>query len=132
MRRRILDSSILVAYWCHRHGQASSKSKIVHAKQWAKELIDLYGTNAIVTPVAVEFLSGFCDRQQMEAGQAFLAEFRCIDEQRIPEEDWKRARQLAERIPRSRRRRHLGDCLIRAIADRLGYEVHTSDTGFPR
>lgn len=132
MRRRILDSSILIAFWRQRHAQTSSRIRFSRSKQWAKELIDLYGTNAIVTPIAIEFLSGFSNREEMQAGRAFLAEFRCIDEQRIPQEDWNRARHLAERIPRSGRRRHLGDCLIRAIADRLGYEVHTSDTGFPR
>jgi predicted nucleic acid-binding protein len=46
-------------------------------------------------------------------------------------EDWQEAIRIASRVPRSPAPRQLGDCLIRAIAHRLKYEVFTSDMNFP-
>jgi predicted nucleic acid-binding protein len=38
---------------------------------------------------------------------------------------------LVRRVPPDGSRRQMGDCLIRAIADRLNAEVLTRDAGFP-
>lgn len=49
------------------------------------------------------------------------------------QEDWKKARQIAERVPRNGKPRQLGDCLIRAIAARLKYyDMQTADDSFSR
>lgn len=88
--------------------------------------------NAIITPVQIEFLGGVCDGHELRLAEAFLDEFKLVDGGDVRREDWERARQLARRIPRNRRARHLADCLIRAIADRLRYEVLSSDDGMPR
>lgn len=131
MRRLILDSCIVIDYWRRRWNESARRRKPHHPTQWATDLIELFQTNAIVTPVAIEFLAGFTQREELQAARAFLAQFQCIDEQAIPEDDWHNTRRLAERIPRKAKPRHMGDCLIRAIADRLRFDVQTSDQGFP-
>ena len=97
----------------------------------ARRLIDLYKTDAIVTPVRIEFVAGARDTQELEAFRIYLAMFDNVDEGRILPEDWSEAIRYAEWIPRDGRSRQLGDCLIRAIARRLKYGVWTQDSGFP-
>ena len=46
--------------------------------------------------------------------------------------DWQEAIRIARRVPRNRKPRQLGDCLIRAIANRLRYKVETLDADFPK
>jgi predicted nucleic acid-binding protein len=131
MEKLILDTSILIAYW----KRACANNKIVtseNAQAWAKELIKAYKTDAIVTPIYVEFLAGVQSGEQLRLSQAFLNPFRCVDERRILPQDWDEAIRLAQRIPRGGKPRHLGDCLIRAIANRLRYGVKTDDSGFPK
>jgi predicted nucleic acid-binding protein len=130
-RRSILDSSKLIGHWRRRYSHRRRPLTPVLITAWATELIELNRTNAIVTPVAVEFLGGFTNRDELHWGEMFLDHFQCIDKQEIPEEDWDNTRRLARRVPRTGKRRQLGDCLIRAIADRLRYQVLTDDQGFP-
>ena len=80
----------------------------------------------------MEFIAGARDAAELERMRAFLAEFVVIDHGRILPQDWKRALALAERIPSDGRPRSALDCLIRAIADRLHYDVDTADSGMPR
>jgi len=78
----------------------------------------------------IEMVGGITSRRELELTKAFLGVFTCIDQKRIPASDWQEAIRLAQRVPRDRRPRQLGDCLIRAIANRLKYNVLTFDTGF--
>jgi len=46
-------------------------------------------------------------------------------------QDWEEAVRLAQRVSRVPVPRDLGDCLIRAIADRLRFQVFSLDESFP-
>jgi predicted nucleic acid-binding protein len=130
-KKWILDTSVLISWWrqCRRGRQLAD---LVEADvvRWATQLAERRQTDAIVTPVYLEMIGGTVDRRELRLTQAFLACFRCVDERRIPPTDWAEALRLAQRIPRKPRPRDLGDCLIRAIANRLNYGVITHDTGF--
>ena len=102
------------------------------ARHWAKQTIELYDTNAIVTPVYVEMVAGVSDKHELELTHAFLAQFDSIDKGKISQADWEEAIRIAQRVPRNRKPRHLGDCLIRALANRLRYKVETLDDDFPK
>ena len=132
MRRRILDSCKLINQWQRCYGRHHGKPSDRDITRWAKELIELYETDWIVTPVAVEVLAGFTRREELKWGERFLSYFRCVDAKNIPPEDWDTAFHLVRWIPHDKKRRQLGDCLIRAIARRLKCDVETNDRGFPR
>lgn len=132
MQRLILDSCVLVDHWRRCWSQSSRKRTAPRPRDWAAKLIELYRTDAIVTPVSVEFLVGFTNSRELEQARIFLQEFHCVDEQDIPKDDWHHTLRLARRIPHHGKPRQIGDCLIRAIADRLRYDVHTADQGFPK
>jgi predicted nucleic acid-binding protein len=129
--RRILDTNRLISYWNRQHSRRGRPDRSA-VRTWAVELIDLEGTDAIVTPVRIEFLCHATTREILDLYETFLAEFAVIDEGDVIPEDWLEALRLARRIPRSGRPRQLGDCLIRAIAKRLRYDVMTNDLDFPR
>jgi predicted nucleic acid-binding protein len=132
MARRVIDTSVLCSFWHRRSAGRRLNDVSTHdVKRWAQELIEVRG-NAIVTPVGIEFLAGARKRRELELFRAFLGCFEIIDNGEISSDDWRAARRLAERIPRDGKPRHLGDCLIRAIARRLKCEVDTSDQAFPR
>jgi|SRR5208337_3058368 len=131
--RRVLDTSILISHW-HRCRKARPFAQIneTEAESWALRLIEIERSDAIVTPVLIEFLCGTRDKREMILARAFLKPFKAIDDRRTLERDWQEALRLAERVPANRRRRDLGDCLISAIAQRLNHEVRSLDTGMPR
>ncbi len=132
-RKRLLDTSVLVGYWrLSVRSQQLTNYAEVDAIRWANQLVEIHETRAIVTPVFVEFVAGARSGHELRLARSFLSVFEVIDEARIPSQDWQRATRLAERVPRNGKRRQLGDCLIRAIADRLHYEVVTVDGSFPR
>lgn len=132
MKQFILDTNVLCRHW-RRSRKGTLKGKTTaDAESWARNLIRLLETDAIVTPVAIEFVCGVVDRHEMELSRAYLSVFDLVDRGEIKGPDWMLARQLAERIPREAARRDFGDCLIKAIALRLGYEVNTFDEGMPR
>jgi predicted nucleic acid-binding protein len=108
------------------------ESTVRDARRWARELIQIEETDAIVSPVALEMLCGARDAHELRLSVAFIEEFRLADLGRVISEDWKEARRLAVRVPWNGRPRQLGDCLIRAIANRLKLRVKTFDTGMPR
>jgi predicted nucleic acid-binding protein len=130
MRRRLLDSSVLIRHWRSRQKRRRAQD-LEDADDWAKELIPLRRTDAIATPVHIEFVCGITDRKEMELARRYLSHFTVIDGGRILPDDWKSAAESAMRVPRDHRPRQLGDCLIRAIADRMNYDVDTHDLHFP-
>jgi predicted nucleic acid-binding protein len=131
MARRLLDTSILLSHWNRVRGDLSEKSAD-DARDWARELIKLRRGVAIATPVVLEVLGGVRSSHELSLTLAYLGEFKVIDGGKIPKEDWDAAQRIAARVPPDGRRRDLGDCLIRAIANRLHHEVDTPDGGFPR
>ena len=130
MRRSILDTNWLCKLWQDRAQRPLSHWSREDSRRWAKELIEIRGTNAIVTPVALEFLTGVRPGEA-DLAQTYLDEFDILDGGKIPREDWERAKKYAQRIPRDGKPRDLGDCLIKAIADRFGRDVDTRDKRFP-
>lgn len=131
MRARVLDTSLLIRHWRDRRSQSARGSARRQVRWWAQELIGWQGSDAIVTPVYIEFVAGVASEAELRQAREYLSVFRIIDEGRILPRDWVEARRLAERIPRSGKRRQLGDCLIRAIARRLRHDVVTLEVDFP-
>ncbi len=128
----ILDTSILIGHWQRRRKESRREIKSQDVMAWAKELIDLYQTNAIVTPVYVEMVAGVTSSFELKLTRVFLSQFQTMDEGKTLPQDWALAIQMAQRIPENKKPRNLGDCLIRAMARRLKYEVKTLDKNFPR
>ena len=131
MTKKVFDTSKLVAYWRKRYAEESRPLTVEIVVAWADSIISMYDTDCIVTPVEIEFICGAATSSELNLYNSFLSRFRMIDEGSILPLDWSRALELARRIPQDGRRRQMGDCLIRAIADRLKHDVLTSDTGFP-
>jgi predicted nucleic acid-binding protein len=133
VRRFVLDTSILVRHWrgC-RTGKTSAQIKEADASFWAHTLIEIEDTNAIVTPVRLEFVCGVRDQWELSLARAYLKPFQSIDKGKTLVGDWREAQRLAERVPKNGRPRDLGDCLIKAIASRLNYQVRSFDTGMSR
>src|SRR5437879_4257514 len=128
--KRILDSSILINYWHKRRTKRLADITPSDALQWGRDLIKLHDTDAIATPVLIEMLAGVTHAWELTLTKAFLEAFKCVDNQRVIRQDWADAIRLAQRVPRNSQPRQLGDCLIRAIANRLRYEVLSLDRGF--
>jgi predicted nucleic acid-binding protein len=131
-RGQVFDTSFLIWHWQRSKQRARRPIESDDARPWARRLIDLRRTDAIVTPSYIEFVAGVRDTGELDLARSYLGEFRIIDGGRILPEDWVEARRLAERVPNDRKPRQLGDCLIRAIARRLKHEVLTLDRSFPR
>ena len=132
MARKIFDTSALIQHWHDCGGRSSAGKTPEDAADWARRLIAVHDTDAIVTPVFVEFVAGVTHSAELELARSFLKQFRLLDEGRITPEDWDETRRLAQRIPTNGKPRQLGDCLIAAIGKRLHYEVIRFDKGFPR
>ena len=129
MRRKLLDTNILIAHW-QKKRHAAPQATAGDAREWAKELVDIRRSNVTVTPVVLEFLAGVRPGE-LALLQAFLAEFDVIDKGRIPADDWEKAKQFAQRIPaQGQRRLDFADCLIKAIGERLHLGIDTFDRGF--
>jgi predicted nucleic acid-binding protein len=132
MKRQILDTSVLIHHWRRRRAASIGLSSVRDARRWARELIQIEETDAIVSPVAIEVLCGVRDARELRLALAFLDGFRLADGGKVIPEDWDEARRLAVRVPSDGRPRQLGDCLIRAIANRLRLRVRSFDAGMPR
>lgn len=132
MPKRVLDTSKLLNHW-KRYRPASGVRTTQGAEDWARRLIEIEQTDAIVTPVELELLAGDLNQGDRALTTAYLKPFRVIDEGRILSQDWRETRRLVQRIwPQpSPRRRGLVDCLIRAIASRLNHDLVTDDRGIP-
>jgi predicted nucleic acid-binding protein len=132
MPKRVLDTGYLVAHWRQRKASHAGQPTVADVEAWARELSVMHQAKAIVTPIHVEFLVGTRDSPEQRLAEAFLAQFDNIDGGNIPKEDWDETLRIAKRIPPTGKPRQLGDCLIRAIANRLKHTVITPDTGFPK
>jgi len=130
--RRLLDTSVLVAYWRHRRPPRINDATAEDAGRWAEELIEQHNSRAIATPVSIEFLAGTRSGHELRLARSYLDRFEEIDQGRITPDDWRQARHMAERIPPHGKPRQMGDCLIRAIAKRLNHEIVTLDQGLRR
>jgi predicted nucleic acid-binding protein len=131
MMKRALDTSMLIDHW--RRFRPRGGKTAAEAEAWARILIQITRTDAIVTPVELELLGGDLDSRDRDLTRAFLKPFRIIDEGKILPEDWEEVRRLITRIPRYQPRpRGLVDCLIQAIAFRLNHEVWTKDKAMPK
>src|SRR4029079_1597469 len=102
------------------------------ATAWAEGLIEVYNTDLIASPILIEFLCGVENGADLVIRLAYLKPFRTIDEGSIPRDDWKEAERIAKRVPPRGGRRKLGDCLIKAISERLNCDVVTADSDFER
>lgn len=130
-RRGLFDTSILIDHWNRRSHPVVRRWTAKDARAWARELSSLRQTRATVTPAALEFLCGATTERELELYLEYLKGFELIDRGNITISDWNEAERIAKRIPRKPRRRQLGDCLIRAIANRLKYDVISTDNYFP-
>ena len=132
MPKRVLDTNVLIGHWLDFPGQGLAGRTGAGMQKWAKHLIELQDSNLIVTPVWIEVVAGVTNKEELKLTLAYLKPFKIIDDGRILPIDWAAARQKAQRIPPNGRRRQLGDCLIKAIADRLHCDVVTWERHFPR
>ena len=131
MSRFFLDTSVLISNGHRLSGGKLANSTEVDARAWARRVADHYKTSKVSTPVVIEFLAGTRNGRELSLARAYLDQFDIIDNGEILREDWDRARRIAERIPWDGKPRQLGDCLIRAIAQRFSCDVITSDDRFP-
>lgn len=132
MARRILDTSVLVAHWSSQRGRSSRPPARDDVVGWAANLIDVYRCDTIVSPVYVEFICGARTSEELALFEAYLSAFDVVDQWKMTETDMAEAARIARRIPRDGQPRQVGDCLIRAIANRMRYDVLTVDRRFPR
>lgn len=130
MPRRVLDTNVLIGHWALFLQSEQHRQTADAVRRWAKRLIDLHGSDAILSPIYIEFVAGMRNEREARLARAYLGEFDVVDEGRILPRDWEKARELAERVPRDGLRRQLGDCLIRAICLRLKYDVFTHERRF--
>lgn len=133
MARRILDTNRLIGFWRRRRNDRPySQISESEVAEWAIQLLEQTQSEGIVTPVLIEFLAGTQSSEELRLARSFLAGLQVIDRGEISKDDWLNAQRYAERVPKDGRRRTMPDCLIRAIADRLNFELLTDDTGVPR
>ncbi|MBX6313108.1 MAG: type II toxin-antitoxin system VapC family toxin [Isosphaeraceae bacterium] len=130
MPKRVLDTNILITHF-HLLRPLDGKGP-GEAEDWARALIRDKASDAIVSPVEVEFLCGVLDEHERELREAYLRPFKVIDEHRTLPQDWQEARRLAKHPGFQASPRDLGDCLIVAIAERLKHVVVTLDKGLLR
>ena len=131
-RRRYLDTNRLIAHWRRCRKQPITEYSPADATVWARLLIRDDGTDAILTPVAIEFLCGTMNPHEPDLTRAFLDQFQIIEKGEILAEDWEQAKRFAAWVPRDAKPRDLADCLLAAIARRLGYDPLTSDVDHQR
>jgi predicted nucleic acid-binding protein len=80
-----------------------------------------------LTPVVIEFLCGARDRHELDLYRAYLEQFEVVDRGIVTVADMQDAQRRACWVRGDGRPRDFGDCLIAAIASRLGYGIRTSD-----
>lgn len=132
MSARILDTSVLLRHWHRCCTPPLTDHTPQDAERWGKDAIRLFRSACIVTPVYVKIIVGTRSADELRLTEQYLAQFEIVDQGSITEADWEQARRIARRVPRSGKPRHLGDCLIRSVANRLRRKVYTLDQDFPR
>jgi predicted nucleic acid-binding protein len=131
-RRLILDTSVLIRQWQRRReGRPFEQIARAEVELWARELIDLHESAFILWPVRIEFIAGERSSIELHLARAFLEQFTVPGTSLISEADWNETQHIAQRVPRDGKPRQLGDCLIRAVARRLRYDVFSYDQDFP-
>jgi predicted nucleic acid-binding protein len=130
MAKRIFDTSYLISHW--RTFPKTTKRTVENMRSWSEKLIAQYGSRQIVTPVYIEMVAGVTSSDELKLTRAFLEPFEIVDEGKIPKGDWDEARRMAQRVAPEGGKRQLGDCLVRAIANRFKSDVLTQDKGFPK
>ena len=129
--RRVFDTNYLISHWrISRRDRHISQISLEEVKNWARDLIRRVNSNAIVTPVRLEFLAGTRDDHELALAEAYLKHFELVDEGIITGQDWSGTLKRISRIPLDGRPRHVIDCLILSICDRLHYEILTSESRF--
>ena len=132
MNRTVLDTQQLVTFWRKRQTATGDRTPAPEvAAEWGRLLARRTGTDAILSLTYLEFVGGAGSGEELKAYRAFLATLEVVDGWDMRPVDLEDARRRAERVPPSRRPRGAVDCLIRAVAGRLGYAVRTRDQGFP-
>ena len=127
---RVLDTNVLLKKWAH-DGLFRRTVKEAVIRESARELINLYDSDLIITPVEIELLAGTRNQDELRRMRIFVGEFRLADGGRITQDDWEKAKQIAQRVPADARqsgyRRQLCDCLFRAVCARLNFDPFTFD-----
>jgi len=132
MARRVLDANILINHWRRTFGGViGNQISERQAVQCARQLIDEQRSSAILSPIYIEYLCGPQSAREVRNARAYLEEFEVLDEGRVLPQDWGESKRIAARILRDRAPRQMGDCLIRAICNRLNLDVYTADIQFP-
>ena len=132
MNRTVLDTEQLITFWNRQRDATGERTPTPDAAEaWGRLHARRTGTKAILSPTYLEFVGGARSGEELKAFRAFLATFEVVDGWEIRPIDLEGARRRAERVPPNRKRRGAVDCLIRAVASRLGYAVRTRDRGFP-
>jgi predicted nucleic acid-binding protein len=130
--KRVLDTNVLINHWIRSlGGRRLSDVRRAQAVAWANRLRELQGSAVILTPIYVEYICGQRNRHELDLARAYLGRFEIADRGNILRQDWDYARRLAERVPRDGLPRQLGDCLIRALCERLHLEYVTFEIRFP-
>ena len=126
---KIFDTNVLLSKWCHDRLWIEASDQAITRS--ARQLIDLYKTNLIVSPVEIELLAGTRNKEELRRMRIFLAEFIVADGGIITQNDLREAKRIAQRVPEKSRqlgyRRQLGDCLIRALCIRFGKDPISFD-----
>ena len=131
MSRSLLDTSVLIHNWRRLSGGRVRGRTEQEARDWANAVIGFYNTSTVATPVIIEFVAGARTGGELSLFRAYLDQFDVIDKGVVLRQDWDLARRIAERIPRDGKPRQLGDCLIRAVAQRFSCDVVTLEDRFP-
>ncbi len=127
-----MDTNVLIRHWGDNLGYSRLQDiSIRQVTAAAERLTVVQRSDAILTPVYVEFLCGHATAHSVRLAKAYLNRFAVLDAGRILPTEWKQAKRIAARVPADGLRRQMGDCLIRAIADRLNLEVVTFEKRFP-
>lgn len=132
MPRRVLDTNILINHW----GDATRGLRVrhlrrEHAVRFGRHLANLRDADSILTPIYLEYVCGRGSAHEVALARSYLSVFKIADGANVLPADWVEARRIAERVPHDGLRRQLGDCLIRALCNRLHLELLTAEKRFP-
>ena len=99
MRKKLLDTNILDFQWQRKGGRTAEGYGPDNVRKWAKELREMHGGAAIVTPVYLEFLCGAKSQREMQLAEEYLADFEIADKGQVLRDDWIEAQRIARRVP---------------------------------
>ena len=72
MARKIFDTSALIRHWHDSGGRSPTGKTAADAAGWAQRLIAVHDTDAIVTPVFIEFVAGVTNSVELELTRSYL------------------------------------------------------------